>query len=327
MKIGIVGLGSMGKRRLRLMKSIRSSYEIVGVDTNSKRRQDVESEYKIKMYGDLDVMLAEESPDAIVVCSAPLTHSKIILKCLKKNIHVFTELNLVSDDYSEMISIAENNNCILFMSSTMLYREEINWIVNKIQSSSDKTNYRYHVGQYLPDWHPWENYKDFFVGDKRSNGCRELFAVELPWIIKAFGKISEMHVVKDKISNLDLDYPDSYIVTLTHESGHSGTLHIDVVSRKPVRNLEVYSQSQHIFWNGTPESLEEYCVSTNKLNTINLYTSVIKDKNYSDNILENAYVDELDMFFNKISDPSVVEKYTFTDDLYVLDRIDEIEDI
>ena len=35
------------------------------------------------------------------------------------------------------------------------------------------------LGQYLPDWHPWESYKSFFVSNKKTNGCRELFAIEL----------------------------------------------------------------------------------------------------------------------------------------------------
>ena len=53
------------------------------------------------------------------------------------------------------------------MSSTLQYRKEIQFIKEEVKKVSGKVNYIYHVGQYLPDWHPWENYKDFFVGDAR----------------------------------------------------------------------------------------------------------------------------------------------------------------
>ncbi|MDE6927475.1 MAG: hypothetical protein K2P06_01985, partial [Muribaculaceae bacterium] len=66
--------------------------------------------------------------------------------------------------------------------------------------------YIYHVGQYLPEWHPWENYQDFFVGDKRTNGCREIMAIEFPWLIETFGEIREVSVLHDKMSHLNIDY-------------------------------------------------------------------------------------------------------------------------
>ena len=42
MKALIVGLGSMGKRRIRLLRGIDKNAEIIGVDTNPERRAQVE---------------------------------------------------------------------------------------------------------------------------------------------------------------------------------------------------------------------------------------------------------------------------------------------
>ncbi len=326
MKFLVIGLGSMGKRRLRLLKQNFDEIELFGLDNREDRRKEVEELYGIKTYSTLDDILNINEIDAVLICTAPISHEKLIKLSLDKNLNVFTEINLISEGYEEIINTSKSKGLKLFLSSTMLYREEIGFIKNKVIESLNKINYRYHVGQYLPDWHPWENYKDFFVGDKRTNGCRELFGIELPWIIKTFGKVKKIYVTRDKISNLDLDYPDCYNVILEHETGNKGVFSVDIVSRKAIRNLEIYSENMHIFWNGTPKGLEIYDIKAKNLESINLYDNVEQDKKYAENIVENAYLEELRIFIEKLKGNNQ-EKYTFEDDLYTLKLIDEIEGV
>jgi uncharacterized protein YkuJ len=165
------------------------------------------------------------------------------------------------------------------------------------------------------------------VGDKRTNGCREIFAIELPWIIKTFGKIKNLQILKDKISSLDLDYKDSYIVLLEHETGHKGVLNVDIVSRKAIRSFEAYSESLHLFWKGTPNSLEKYDFDRKDLTKITTYENIEKDNRYAENIIENAYLEELETFIKKIKENKDLDRYTFEDDLYTLELIDKIEGV
>lgn len=160
MNIAVIGLGSMGQRRIRLIKELYPQYSICGVDSRLDRRNNAEQKYRIKCYDSLG-NIGDEVKCAFV-CTSPLSHSAIITKCLMRHWNVFTELNLVDDGYEQNMELARQNNCKLFLSSTFLYREEISYIRNKI-TEDKKWNYIYHVGQYLPDWHPWENYKDFLL--------------------------------------------------------------------------------------------------------------------------------------------------------------------
>ena len=48
MNICVVGLGSMGKRRIRLLKKIVSNTIIIGVDSNYNRAKTVAKEYGIE---------------------------------------------------------------------------------------------------------------------------------------------------------------------------------------------------------------------------------------------------------------------------------------
>ena len=99
--------------------------------------------------------------------------------------------------------------------------------------------YTYHVGQYLPDWHPWESYKDFFVGNKETNGCREILAIEMPWIVHIFGEIESVIYSKSRITELDIEFEDVYMLIINHKNGTIGSLIVDVVACEPVRDLRI----------------------------------------------------------------------------------------
>lgn len=328
MKFVVIGLGSMGKRRIRLIMNNYENIEIVGVDSSIERISEVKKLFNIKTYSDLDTAVIEENPYAALICTSPISHSSIILKCLCMNLNVFTEINLLKTDYDKIINETKEKGLRIFLSSTLLYRMEIQHIQEKVLGSSKKLFYRYHTGQYLPDWHPWESYKDYFVGDKRTNGCREIFAIELPWIIKTFGKLRNITVVKDKISSLALNYNDSYIVLLEHETGHKGVINLDIVSRKAMRSFEAYSEDIHIFWDGTPNSLREYDSITKEMKYIETYSEISKDFRYNENIIENAYLEELDIFIKGLeSNRNELVRYTLDDDIYTLSIIDSIEGI
>ena len=323
MKVLIVGLGSMGKRRIRLLKGIDPSAQIIGVDTNPERRRQVE-EMGYNVYGSI-TRAAAEKPDVAFVCTAPLSHYAIIKELLENKINTFTELNLVKDGYEELMSMAKESGTVLFLSSTMLYRGEINFIMDSVKKFDGPVSYIYHIGQYLPDWHPWENYKNFFVGDKRTGGVREIFGIDLPWLLDTFGPVKSLHVEKDKISQLEVDYPDSYFVTLRHENGVKGMLAVDVVSPKAVRNFECFGEGLHLFWEGNPKSLYTFDHDKGEKLPVNTYESFEHDSRYSDNIVENAYVDELQNFLGVLAGREEA-RYSFEKDLETIRLIEAIEE-
>lgn len=324
MKILVIGLGSMGRRRVRLLKKISDKLEIAGVDSQEAKCRQAEEEFGISTMNDLNEALESMKPQCVVVSTSPLSHAGIIKKCLEKNCNVFTELNLVADGYDENIQLAKEHQKVLFLSSTFLYREEIQYIQKKVNECEGALNYNYHVGQYLPDWHPWEAINNYFVGDKRTNGCRELFAIELPWLLKTFGKIKNVQVVSRRSTNLPIEYKDNYLLLIEHENGNAGTLAIDVMSRKAVRRLEIFGENLYLTWDGTPTTLKEYSVTEKCEENVELYSSVNKQEGYASFIIENAYENELRTFLDEVAG-KYTAKYTFEEDSAVIDIINMIE--
>lgn len=323
MKVLVVGLGSMGKRRIRLIQQIDKTNQITGVDAKQERRIEAEQIFQIKTADNLEEAFIDKY-DCAFICTSPLSHADIIESCLKQNLHVFTEINLIDDKYDFNIQLAKEKNRTLFLSSTFLYRDEIRYIREAVRNSRSILSYTYHIGQYLPDWHPWENYTEYFVGDVRTNGCREIMAIDFPWLYKTFGPISDIHVKKGKKTALKIAYPDSYLLLIEHENGVQGTIMIDVVSRKAVRNFELYGEDLYLTWDGSPQGLNVFDISERKEKNIHLYSKVDKQTGYASFVVENAYKNEIIAFFNQITQNQKPE-YAFEDDKYVLSLIDAIE--
>ncbi len=334
MKFVVIGLGSMGKRRIRLLKKYIDElqtngiqkWSIFGVDSREDRCAEVQSQYDIKTGKDLDKILKENQFDAAFVCTSPLSHASIITKCLSAELHVFTEINLVADDYDENIKLANEKGRVLYLSSTPMHRREMKFIKKWVGNKGNKLSYRYNVGQYLPEWHPWETYNDFFVGDKRTNGCRELFAIEVPWLIGTFGEIVDYSSQHTKLTKLKYDYDDSYQVIVRHSSGVQGVLMVDVVTPKAGRRMEVFGENSYLIWEGTPDSLCEMDVETKELKKVRLYDEYEHQNGYESFVVEDAYSEEIKEFVSCIKENRLAS-YSFEEDKDVLRIIGGIESL
>ena len=328
MKIAVIGLGSMGKRRVRLIKELYPNFEVVGVDSRQDRQEEARNQSDIKTFSSLDDV---GSCNCAFVCTQPLSHANIITACIEKGLNIFTELNLVDDGYDRNIALAKEKNVVLFMSSTFLYREETRYIREQINKSAKglseqsvrRWNYIYHIGQYLPDWHPWESYKDFFVGDKRTNGCRELLSVELPWLIATFGNIEKLNAVSDKMTTLDIDYNDNFMIQIKHSNGNKGVLVVDVVSPNAVRSFTAYTEGAYLSWGGRPDTLYEIRNGYRELGLVSLNEQAEHREGYASFVVENAYKNEIREFFDTVLNGKK-PAYDFEQDKAVLALIREI---
>ena len=324
MKIIVIGLGSMGKRRLRLL-SERNDVELFGIDSQESRCAEVKEKFGITCFRSIAKAVEAEDIEAAVISTSPLSHAAIIKECLTHNLHVFTEINLVQDGYEENMALAKEKNLVLFLSSTFLYRKETQTIIEKVQNAKCPLNYIYHVGQYLPDWHPWESYNSYFIGNPRTNGCREIMAIDLPWVVSAFGPIKSVSAIKSKNTELNITYNDNYLITLEHESGHKGVFAVDVVARKSGRNIEIFGEQLHLTWNGTADSMKIFNIEKKKDEVVSFDDASEHVEGYAAFVTENPYREELNSFLKQIADRDYSPAWDFEKDKVVLDIIDQIE--
>lgn len=322
MKVLVVGYGSMGRRRLRLYKQLDADAQFICVDSNPERIKQIRND-GLTAYSGLSEAV-KEKPDLAFVSTSPLSHAAIIPVLLRNKIDTFTEINLSSENYDEMSRLAEENGTKLFLSSTMLYKKQIQKIKELVQDQNQPLTYIYHIGQYLPDWHPWESYRDFFVSRKESNGCREIYAIQLPWIVDTFGDIERLSAVSHRTTRLEIDYDDSFITTLEHSNGNKGVFVVDVASRVATTYLEVIGENTHITWDGSNDGLKVYNTIERRTEIFTAYENEIHNDSYAANIVENTYLDEIKDFMSFVK-YGTEPKWSLEKDKAVLDLIDRIE--
>ena len=212
-----------------------------------------------------------------------------------------------------------------FLSSTPLYRSENRWIIGNHGKTGARKFYTYHVGQYLPDWHPWEKYDEFFVGSPRTNAIREILCIELPWLTECFGKVTDFSCSWSRTSSLNLPYPDTCQVLLRHADGTAGNLTVDCVSRKAVRNLRISGEEGTILWEGNSRSLCYLSPSGEPVHPLLQEKELERQAGYAEFISESPYLEELRHFFRLVSGETAERGYSYARHREILRLADELE--
>jgi predicted dehydrogenase len=307
MKFLVVGLGSMGKRRIRNLQYLRAG-TIVGFDTREDRAKEAEEKYKIRAFIDFDEAM-KTNPDALIISTPPDLHMKYARIAAMSNKHFFTEVNVVDEGLDELINLCKDRRTVAAPSCTMRFNSS----VKRIKKVVDRNEigrplaFTYHSGQYLPDWHPWEDYRKFYVAKRKTGAAREIVSFELVWLTWIFGGIEAVSCFKGKTSILDIDIDDIYQVLLKFENGVFGHMQVDAVSRVADRSCKIFGENGVVFWNWG----EDVRVYTAKDKQWRRYQEKkgVSVVGYDEKIREEPYIEEMKQFIKAVRKE---EKYPYT---------------
>lgn len=321
MKFLIVGLGSMGKRRIRNLQYLNYT-DIIGCDVSDDRRKETESKYKIKTFSNLDEALGN-LPEAVIISTPPNKHYEVAIQIAEKGLPFFMEANVIPDGFDKVLEMCNKKSVFYAPSCTMRFMPSLVKVHQLVsQKAIGKTlEFTYHMGQYLPDWHPYEDYRKFYVSKKESGACREIVPFELNWLTHTFGKIKKLTGMKRKISKLESDIDDIYAMILEFENGIIGSLVIDVLSRVPYRSLRIIGEEGVIQWEWTEKKVKLYRSSTKSWEEF-LEPPGIKMEGYVAE--ENPYIDEMKSFIAGIKNSSAYS-HSPKDEALTLHLLKQIE--
>lgn len=322
-KFLVVGLGSMGKRRVRCLRALGvNASDIYGMDTREDRCKEAKEKY------DICIVYNEEQVDfnsisGIIVSLPPDIHKLGVEIAVKHHKPVFVEASVILEETIEIKAISKD--IFVAPSCTFVFHPMIRE-VKKIVSSGELgkvCNFSYHSGQYLPDWHPWENVNDFYVSKRATGGGREIVPYELTWITDVFGMPKDVKGYFRKTGDIGCNIEDSYACTLDY-GNVIGSLLVDVMSRYPARNLIINFQKGQIQWRWDSDRLEVFNAETTKTTYINQPKQPHED-GYSDMIGEQMYIDEIGAFLAGMNNVSAYPN-TLEKDIQVLRLLNKIED-
>lgn len=310
----------MGKRRIRNLKQLEQD-DIIGFDTKDDRCKEAYEKYKIKTFTNiLDAL--NEKPDAMIISTPPDLHMKYAKIALQNKINFFTEASVVQDGMEEVIKGLSKMNIVGLPSCTMRYHPIVTHLINilKMNKIGKPLAFLYHSGQYLPDWHPWEDYRKFYVSKRETGACREIVPFEIVWLVSVFGKIKSVCAIKSKVSRLEADIDDIYNVLLEFEGGIQGNLTVDVITRFPYRQLKILGEEGIIFADWSERTIAFFTKEMGWQNE--KIDDGIIEKNYIHG--DAPYVEEMLIFIKSIR-KEISQPYTFNDDLKVLKILEAIE--
>ncbi|MDC1036187.1 Gfo/Idh/MocA family oxidoreductase [Alphaproteobacteria bacterium] len=260
MKFLVVGLGSMGKRRIRnLMALGYDAGSIAGFDIRLERCAEAESLFSISSFENFNNAIQSFSPQAIIISTDPSCHMDYAEQAFGIGLHCFIEASVTELERIKKLCNKLNDNCaVIIPSNTMRYYPGPSLVREIIEKEliGKPLSLNYHTGQYLPDWHPWENIEDFYVSRRETGGAREIVPFELAWINEIFGNPEPLCAIKDKLADFEADIDDIYCCLLRYPSGMIASITIDVISRpKATRYLTILGSEGKIIFDGDKNSV------------------------------------------------------------------------
>ena len=250
MKFLIAGLGSIGRRHLNNLLALGQK-DIVLYRTNQSTLGDKNLK-QFPVESDIQKAL-DHKPDAVIISNPTALHMEVAVPAAKSGCALFIEKPLAStpDDLQQLESILKEKRNIVFSAFQFRFNPGLRKIEQLVSDNvlGKPLSFDSYWGEYLPDWHPWEDYRKSYAANYDLGGgvvrtlCHPFDY--LRWLI---GEPAELFAVTGNVGNLEMDVEDFAEIIINFKNGVTGHMHLDYY-RKPVRHdLEIACSDGVIFW-------------------------------------------------------------------------------
>jgi predicted dehydrogenase len=328
MKAIVIGLGSMGKRRIRCLQTLGVK-DIVGVDLRSDRREEAAQRYGIRTESEISKVWQTFLPDMAIISVPPKAHVSVMNACIDHSVPFFVEASVVDDGLSGVIERIKRKSLVAAPSTTLYFHPAIAEISRLVRSNilGKISNVMLHSGQYLPDWHTYEPVSDYYVSDPATGGAREIVPFEMTWFTELFGfprRVACQYRKTIEIVGAE-DIDDTYNGLLDYGT-FLATVTVDVVSRRATRRLTINGEKGQLIWSWDDAAIKVFDGASAQWSEFG-YQMEAAEPGYNKNIGENMYIDEIRAFLDavagKASFPNTLEQdHRVLKLLYALERSD-----
>lgn len=293
-KILIVGLGSIGKRHLQIVRESLPKSRIVAF--RHKRPQVVPDGVDENVY---TIDQATRFHPGIAIISNPASfHIKIAMPLAKQGCHLLIEKPLATK-LSEAISLKnqiKKRGVVCQVGYNLRYVTSLSKFRNLIQRGEcgRPMLVRCEVGSYLPKWRPGQDYRKTVSSKKKLGGgvLMEL-SHEIDYLRWIFGEVVGVKAWIGKISDLDCRVEDTAELWLLFRDRKSkkaikASLLMDFVRHDKTRKCTVIGTEGTVVWDLIKGSIESYKPNSGKWITLQKGASGLEEsyKNQWDDFLK-----------------------------------------
>jgi predicted dehydrogenase len=268
----VVGAGSIGRRHLRNLRSLGLKH-LMACDPNPDRIAGLEP-WLSASYSDFTEALALGKPDIVLICTPPVFHVEQALDSLGAGAHVFIEKPLSDrlDGIDLLIDRSRAKNQIVQIGYNLRFNPGIKKLKELVDNHFlGKVLWaRLEVGQYLPDWRPWQDYRESYSARKDLGGGIILDAShEIDYAVWLFGNPVEVVSMCGRVSGLDVDVDDCATLLMRFESGTQVDIHLDCLQRSYTRCCKIVGENGTLEWNYSSQEIKAFDAEKIDWTTIN----------------------------------------------------------
>lgn len=187
-----------------------------GVITSSRERdvsRRVEDEFSLTVFESLDDALSAK-PDGVFVCTPSSKHLEIAQPAAAAGCHLFIEKPLSHtlvgvETLRRTIAVGK---LVALVGCQWRYHPCIQWLrrVLKAGTLGQVHDVEIEYGEYLPDWHPYEDYRASYAARAEFGGgviLTQIHDYDLAWWL--FGPARRVRASGGRLSELDVDVEDT----------------------------------------------------------------------------------------------------------------------
>jgi len=271
MRILICGLGSVGRRHLRNLVSLGVE-DIILLRSGKGTLPDDELS-SFPQESELGNALERWKPDGVVISNPTSLHLEVALPSAKAGCHIFFEkpISHTLQGLDHLQGILEKTGKKVLVGFQFRFHPGLIQARRLIHEGviGRVTGARVNWGEYLPDWHPWEDYRNSYSARRELGGGVVLTLCHpidyLRWML---GDILEVTAELRNSGILELDVEDSAEIILRFESGAVGNVHLDYLTRPPNHSFEMVGTEGTLYWDNEDGVVRWWSTSTDDWLTI-----------------------------------------------------------
>ena len=253
MKYLIAGLGSVGRRHLRNLVALGETDIVLYRTLKATLPDDELAGYPVET--DLAEALKKHKPDAVIVSNPTSLHLDVAIPAAEAGCAILLEKPIAGS--MERVDVLQN--AVEKSGSKVLVAFQFRFHPGMVKTRALIENGEIgrvvsasvHFGEYLPAWHPWEDYRQGYAARSDMGGgvvatqCHSLDY--LPWLVGK--KVECVWGFAAKLSDLEVTADDTSKIGLRFEGGALGSLHLDYNQQPPEHEFRIIGTNGTIKWN------------------------------------------------------------------------------
>ena len=261
MKFLIAGLGSIGRRHFRNLIALGEK-DIVLLRTRKATLPDDElAGYPVET--DIYEALQKHKPDAVVIGNPTSMHLDVAIPAAEAGCHILLEkpISHSLERLDVLQDAARKHGSKILVGFQFRYHPTLNKARELLHSDmlGKILTVHAHWGEYLPQWHPWEDYRQSYAARADlGGGVIVTLTHPLDYLRYLLGDVEALWSFNGHHSALEIDTEDVAEIGLKFANGAVGGVHVNYFQRPPVHRLEIVGTKGTLRWDNADGILHMY---------------------------------------------------------------------